>query len=104
VAGKQMKCRVLHVDRFGNLITNLETADLQAFLQAQGLKRFQLTIGGRPVGPPARTFAEGQGDVFMVPGSSGYLEVAANQKSAQRVLAEAGVSVQRGQECLLQFE
>ena len=36
---------------------------------------------------------------FAVPGSSGYLEITANQKSAQKLL-----NAQRGQECLLQFE
>jgi hypothetical protein len=99
VQGRQMKGFVLLADRFGNLITNIELAELTAFMQAQGLKRFQLSIGGKAVGPIARTYAEGQGETFAVPGSSGYLEVAANQKSAERIL-----NAQRGQECLLQFE
>jgi hypothetical protein len=97
--GKAMKGFVLLADRFGNLITNIEMAELKAFMDAQGLKRFSLGIGGKAAGPLARTYAEGQGEFFLVPGSSGYLEIAAREKSAQKLL-----NAQRGQECLLQFE
>jgi S-adenosylmethionine hydrolase len=99
VGDRQMKGFVLLADRFGNVITNYETAELQAFMASKGLKRFSLTVAGKTVASLARNYAEGQGELFLVPGSAGYLEVAANQKSAARIL-----NAQRGMELLLNFE
>jgi len=97
--GKQMTGKVLLADRFGNLVTNVEVPELMAFMQKNGLKKIQATIGGKPVGPLARTYGEGQGDVFIVPGASGYLEFAAAQRSAEQLLA-----AKRGMDFVLQFE
>ncbi len=74
---------VLKVDRFGNLITNLHID------QFSGVKTkpFELRIGMEKIHRLALTYADTAiGDVFVIVGSSGYLEVAANQASASRIV------------------
>lgn len=70
---------VLKVDRFGNLITNFrldEFPDLPA-------RPFEMTAGLLSVTRLASSYAEGApGELVLVAGSSGYLEVAINQDSA----------------------
>src|SRR5579872_165018 len=77
---------VLKVDRFGNLITNLraqEVPDLQ-------IRPFQMNAGLELISRFAMTFSECQpGELFVVVGSSGYLEVAVNQGSAAKMLGVA---------------
>ena len=71
---------VLHVDRFGNLITNFRASDLDG-------REFELAIGLEKLSGLAATFAEiGPGVLGIVSGSSGYLEVVANQASAAKLL------------------
>lgn len=74
---------VLHVDRFGNLVTSFsppEFPDLTA-------RPFELAVGMVKIRRLALTFAECEpGEVFAIAGSSGYLEIAVNQGSAARIL------------------
>ena len=77
---------VIHVDRFGNLITNITPEDLSDESVARGAR---LRIGGREVRRFRRFFAEGAegaGEPFAVWGSAGLLEVAVFRDSAARVL------------------
>ncbi len=74
---------VLKVDRFGNLITNLH---IKEFPDVRS-RRFGLNIGLQTVTRLALTFGEcAPGELFVVEGSSGYLEVACNQASAAKAL------------------
>jgi S-adenosylmethionine hydrolase len=74
---------ILKVDRFGNLITNLhidEFPDVRT-------RAFGLNAGLEVVTRLALTFTECQpGELFVLVGSSGYLEVATNQGSAAKAL------------------
>lgn len=77
---------VIHVDHFGNLVTNITAKDLSAESVARGAR---LRIGGREVRRFRRFFAEdaeGVGEPFAVWGSAGLLEVAVFRDSAARVL------------------
>jgi hypothetical protein len=77
---------VIHVDRFGNLVTNITPGDLGEERVARGAR---LRIAGREVGRFRRFFAEGvegSGEPFAVWGSAGLLEVAVFRDSAARVL------------------
>jgi hypothetical protein len=80
---------VFKVDRFGNLITNLhidEFADVTT-------RRFELIAGLRTISRLASTFSEcSPGELFVVVGSSGYLEVAVNEGSAAKMLGCASGS------------
>jgi hypothetical protein len=74
---------VLKVDRFGNLITNFH---IDHFSGIQ-TKPFELRIGRQIIRRLALTYSETEiGEVFVIVGSSGYLEIAANQENAANKL------------------
>jgi S-adenosyl-L-methionine hydrolase (adenosine-forming) len=74
---------VLHIDRFGNLITNFH---IDHFSDVR-VRPFELAIGTRILRRLGLTYAEvDPGEVFAIVGSSGYVEVAVNQASAARAL------------------
>jgi S-adenosylmethionine hydrolase len=80
--------QVLHIDRFGNIVTNLPADDLQG-------KRISLEIGGTKISASASHYAEmDQGRLFLIEGSSGFVEVSMNRGSAaQRIGCRAGAVV-----------
>jgi len=98
---------VLHVDRFGNVATNLTRERLEAVGDSPGALGLP---GSRHPLPFRRTFGEGAGEgVFLLWGSSGYLELAVDRESAAarldlsagdplelRVFPEGGSSLPRG--------
>jgi S-adenosylmethionine hydrolase len=74
---------ILKVDRFGNLITNLHIDEFPNIKT----RAFGLNAGLQTVSRFALTFAEcPPGEIFVLVGSSGYLEVATNQGSAAKAL------------------
>src|SRR4051794_12267911 len=83
--------RILSVDRFGNLITNFQSSTF-SFLQSEG---FEVAIAGQVVSRYGATFGNlPLGEIFVYFGSSGYVEVGANQGSAAlRLKSVAGQSV-----------
>ena len=80
---------VLHVDRFGNIVTSFRPDDLG---DGTGL-----AVGGTVVSLRADSYADApQGELFLILGSSGYVEISMNQGSASASLqARAGASVTR---------
>lgn len=79
----------IHVDRFGNVITNVRVEDGE-------WDRFaSLQVGRRKVGRFCRTYGEAApGEVIALIGSSGFLEVAQRDGSAARRLdAEPGTAI-----------
>jgi S-adenosylmethionine hydrolase len=74
---------ILSADRFGNLITNLhidEFPDVKT-------RAFELNVGLEKVMRLALNFSDASpGELVAIIGSSGYLEVAANQSSAKKLL------------------
>nr|NIV33406.1 hypothetical protein [Anaerolineae bacterium] len=71
---------ILHVDRFGNLITNFQVQPHQRGLQ--------VGAGGRWIGQISRTFTDvDRGELLAYVGSSGYLEIAAREASAAEILS-----------------
>jgi hypothetical protein len=74
--------RVLYVDRFGNLISNISQVDLEAAAADEGL-RLEVRVGARLIGPLRSTYADvAEGQIIALIGSTGMLEVAVNQGSA----------------------
>jgi hypothetical protein len=75
--GTVLAGQVVHVDRFGNLISNLDKDGLRGVLSSTGAKRMSVEIGGRDLGALRRTYAEGpDGTPFPLIGSYGTVEVA----------------------------
>jgi hypothetical protein len=85
--GDRLVGRIVHVDSFGNLITNLPGADA---LQAE------VWLGERRVGAIRRTYADvATGGLLAVIGSTGMVEISVRDGSAARVLeAGRGVAVE----------
>lgn len=82
----EIRARVIHVDRFGNCVTNITPAEFRAGLIADGTK---LRINGKIVKSFRNFFAEATGSrdiVFGVWGSAGFLEIAAANQSAAKLL------------------
>ena len=79
---------ILKIDRFGNVVTNFHVRD---FPDLCGTDAFvcqpTMTIGRRKIAALARNYAACSPDVlFLIVGSSGYLEVSVNQGSAAKQL------------------
>ncbi|MBK7928621.1 MAG: SAM-dependent chlorinase/fluorinase [Bryobacterales bacterium] len=75
--------QVLRVDRFGNLVTNFlfsefPAVEMRPFIMIPGISRVEKLI---------HHYGEaGVGEVAVIVGSSGFLEVSANQASAAKIL------------------
>jgi S-adenosylmethionine hydrolase len=82
--------RVLHVDRFGNLVTNLVPADLRG-----SREDWRISVGTGTVARWADTYGlVGPGDAFAYTGSVGFVEVAVRDGSAAaRFGADRGATV-----------
>lgn len=86
---------IIHIDRFGNCITNLTREDLGR----DGLGGAKLTVNGHEVSSLREFFADGEAnndELFCVFGSAGFLEIAAQNSSAATILG-----AQRGDAVLL---
>jgi S-adenosylmethionine hydrolase len=80
---KSWRGTILKADRFGNLITNFHIDDFGVITT----RAFELRIGTETIRRLALTFSEAAiGELVAVVGSAGYLEVAANQTSAAKIL------------------
>jgi S-adenosylmethionine hydrolase len=72
---------ILKVDRFGNMITNFDSKTWQRL----DFERFEMKVGGRTVARTASNYAEvGEGELFVITGSAGFLEVSMNRGSAAK--------------------
>jgi len=79
---------ILHIDSFGNLITNIKSDDLPQKKQVITIK-----VGNELIYGLSRTYAEGSGLLALI-GSSGYLEISLKGGSAHALLnADVGNEV-----------
>jgi hypothetical protein len=76
-----LRGRVIHIDVFGNLVTDVRCEDLPAGRPTVDV------AGGRIVGL-SLTYQEGA-EILAIVGSSGYLEIAAPKASAAELLGAA---------------
>jgi S-adenosylmethionine hydrolase len=75
----KIEAEIIQIDRFGNLITNLEEKDLP--------EKFSLEINTKRINKLQSFFAEAEtSEVFMILGSAGFLEIVAFQDSAANLL------------------
>ncbi len=92
IAEAAIRGAVLRIDRFGNLVTNVDRKSFERF--ASG-RQVQVSVGDRSVERLVATYADiPQGEVCALFGSTDHLEVAANSGSAADMLGLArGVPV-----------
>ncbi|MCH7811414.1 MAG: SAM-dependent chlorinase/fluorinase [Chloroflexi bacterium] len=74
-----LDARVVHIDRFGNVVTDARAEDLP-----EG--PFAVEIGGQSVRGPVHTYADAQG-LAALAGSGGYLEIVLPMGDASAALA-----------------
>lgn len=86
--GDKLVGRVLRIDKFGNIITNLRRRDLGP--------NFTIRVAGLPITRLCSNFSEAEpGEFFAVEGSAGYIELALNQGSAaERLSVERGAEIE----------
>ncbi len=92
----QVEAAVIHVDRFGNCVTNIKRDCLTGEML---MKEARLLVGGREITSFRKFFAEAgtdDGELFAVWGSAGFLEIAAFKTSAASLLG-----IERGEPVLL---
>jgi S-adenosylmethionine hydrolase len=89
-----IRARLIHIDRFGNCVTNLTPEELTREMIAKGAR---LNVNGKAIKTFRRFFAEqgrGNDKLFAVWGSTGFLEIAATNQSAAKLLrARCGQTV-----------
>ncbi len=79
ISASEIEAEIIHIDRFGNLITNLTREDLP--------EKFTLRVGDTKIGRLRGFFAEAaESEVFMIFGSARFLEIAAFKASAENIL------------------
>jgi S-adenosylmethionine hydrolase len=83
---------VVHVDRFGNLVTNIDRRTFESFARQLPIR---ILVAGHAIDRLVSTYAEiGTGEVCALFGSSDHLELAANAASAAAQLGlERGAAV-----------
>jgi S-adenosylmethionine hydrolase len=89
---KQIRARIIHVDRFGNCVTNLTPDVLSEDLINDGV---YLVVKGKKINSFRRFFTEkttARANLFCIWGSAGFLEIASANRSAAELL-----KVQRGE-------
>ncbi len=85
--GDALAGEVIHVDRFGNLVTNVREQDLFP-------GPFTALVKGRDIPGPARAYGDTEpGRLLAIPGSAGFLEIAVREGRADRQL-DAGVGTE----------
>jgi S-adenosylmethionine hydrolase len=93
-AGKITEASIIHIDRFGNCVTNLTSEHLTEKMFAAGAS---LEINGHKVTAFRHYYGEAvraPGGLFATLGSAGYIEIAAERESAASLLgAERGQPV-----------
>ena len=79
---------ILKVDRFGNVVTNFRAEDFPVFEE--------LGVGSAGVKRLVRSYADAQeGELVLIAGSSGYLEISLNRDSAaEKIGCRAGDACQ----------
>lgn len=84
---KEWTGAILKVDRFGNVITNFKSANWDRLQR----ENFEMTIGTHRISRLAPNYAEMKaGELYLIPGSAGYLEISMNQSSAAELLGAHG--------------
>jgi S-adenosylmethionine hydrolase len=71
--------QILRIDHFGNIVTNFHIKDFPDLER----RNLSMAIGPRQVEVMARNYAQcGPGELFVIVGSAGYLEISVGQGSA----------------------
>ncbi len=83
--GKRISGQIIHIDLFGNLITNIEYILIEKAIK-KGVYGFKAKIGSMTVKSFCQSYSDlEKGDFGLIAGSQGYLELFAYQDSLARI-------------------
>jgi S-adenosylmethionine hydrolase len=86
-----LRCNVIYIDRFGNLVSNLSRQRFEEHLKTSQNRQCGFRLGQQNVSKICNSYAEGQqGELMAIFGSSGFLEFSVNQGNASK-LTEVGI-------------
>lgn len=84
ISDGMLEGQVIHVDRFGNLITNISVGVFEEFV---GAGNQEIRLANHKVSGPYESYDEGRkGEVFGIFGSSDLLEISMKEKGARETL------------------
>lgn len=89
---RKIKGRIIHIDRFGNCVTNID----RSVLPESDEQRVSLVVRGKRIEALQASYAETSSKkrLFAIWGSNEFLEISAKNRSAAKILdAECGDSV-----------
>lgn len=82
---RELLGEIIHIDKFGNLVSNITQESVGDLLPG---KSYQIIVGGRKISRLSRSYSEAKkGEVLVIFGSSGFLEISVNQENASRALS-----------------
>ncbi|HUL22300.1 MAG TPA: SAM-dependent chlorinase/fluorinase [Thermodesulfobacteriota bacterium] len=84
IRGGKLLGEVLHIDTFGNLVSNIDEERLFRFTRGRS---FVIRTGGKTIPGLKRGYWEGKkGELIALLGSGGFLEISVREGNAQRIL------------------
>jgi hypothetical protein len=91
--GGALNGTIIHVDRFGNLVTNIHKEQLPG--GADAARGHELLVNGKSIGPLRNTFSDvADGETVAMIGSAGFVEVTVrNGSAAERFAPSVGVVI-----------
>lgn len=82
-----LRGRILYIDRFGNLVSNISREDFTTHMDRFPGKRFVIRVGDQNLTRLCQSYAEGnEGELIALFGSSDYLEFGLNKGNAAKTL------------------
>ena len=96
--GNSIKARIVYIDKFGNIMTNVSEDFLFDALEASGFSKFKTVLNNREIKHFHKTYGHADAGPFMLIGSHQNLEIAINQNSAAAVL-----DAKIGREVVIEF-
>jgi S-adenosylmethionine hydrolase len=97
---KALRGVAFHIDRFGNIISNISSEDIKKAKEEYKSEKFKIIIGKFEINSLKNTYCEGnKGELIALIGSSGFLEVASYQGDASFI-----ANACRGTEITLIFQ
>jgi S-adenosylmethionine hydrolase len=86
MSGDRIFARIVYIDKFGNIMSNVTKDFLFAALTSSGHETFKAEINGKEITDFFETYARAGSGPFMLFGSHENLEIAVNQGSAAELL------------------
>lgn len=81
-----LKCKIVYVDRFGNLVTNLNRERFKECLDSSEQRRFAFRVGEHTITRISQSYTEGDKyEIIAIFGSSDCVEFSVNRGSAARL-------------------